>query len=60
MREEGVKELKMVFYVKNESKIRLFYLNDKMDNACVSTKNRLNAFLVAEKMNSERHPPKNA
>ena len=39
----------MVFQVKNESKIKTFYFNNKMSNACIAAKNEQDAFSVAEK-----------
>ena len=38
------KKLKMVFLVKNESKIGTFYLSGKMGSACIAAKNRQGAF----------------
>ena len=34
----GVEKLKMMFFVRNESKVRPFNFSDKMDNACIAAK----------------------
>ena len=39
----------MIFYVRNESKIRLFNFKGKVKNACIAAKNKQAAFLAAEK-----------
>ena len=38
----------MAFYVKNESKIELLYINDKIGSEFIAAKNGQNAFLDAE------------
>ena len=45
----GGKKFNMVFYFKNESKIKPFYLSGKIDNACITGKKGQGAFLTAEK-----------
>ena len=40
---------KVVFQVKNESKIGPIYLNDKISSTCIAAKNEQGTFLVAEK-----------